>query len=305
MLSTTRTVLKTAPLCVAAFSTSKHALRRLRADVPLKDPIAPTIKNVTVREDHPMWQFFGDRQFIRNDDAIQSSLGRPWLVPELRGKSFEDLHSLWYICLKERNRLARELQIGRADGHSYNHLMALSDKIRESMWKIRHVLSERQHAFEAGKTGFLQEKDAYLESFKTAYVESASQNPEAEARLARLQTALFGIKTDLDEVNIDTDLTDAFVAGIKYVGEVKAAKYAKDVSEEMQLQLPLRDIWESYIFFVNPVTKMEDAFAQLKEKRQEMAAPVEEVREREIIYKFFKNLKAVEAAAEATTAPLS
>lgn len=34
--------------------------------------------------------------------------GRPWTVEELRGKSWEDLHCLYWLCAKERNRIATE-----------------------------------------------------------------------------------------------------------------------------------------------------------------------------------------------------
>ena len=32
--------------------------------------------------------------------------GRSWAVQELREKSWDDLHSLWWVCVKERNRIA-------------------------------------------------------------------------------------------------------------------------------------------------------------------------------------------------------
>lgn len=37
------------------------------------------------------------------DDLLS---GRPWSVQELRNKSWEDLHKLWWVCVKERNRIA-------------------------------------------------------------------------------------------------------------------------------------------------------------------------------------------------------
>lgn len=40
------------------------------------------------------------------NDAHSFSIGRPWSVQELRNKSWDDLHKLWWVCVKERNRIA-------------------------------------------------------------------------------------------------------------------------------------------------------------------------------------------------------
>ena len=45
--------------------------------------------------------------------------GRPWTAEELRRKSWEDLHVLWYKCLMERNIIATEALDARRQGIFY------------------------------------------------------------------------------------------------------------------------------------------------------------------------------------------
>jgi len=81
--------------------------------------------------------------------------GRNWLLPELRIKSNQDLHKLWFILLKERNMLLTMEHEAKQQHRLFPSAERL-DKIRMSMENLETVVRERNCAYnelETGETG--------------------------------------------------------------------------------------------------------------------------------------------------------
>ncbi|CAK7231930.1 54S ribosomal protein L4 mitochondrial [Sporothrix bragantina] len=99
--------------------------------------------------DHGLWQFFYDQQ-VAQSPVKDAAHGRSWTAEELRRKSWDDLHRLWWVCVKERNRIATasvarkhfDLGFGSYESDERDRV------VRETMARIKHVLTERFYAWE-------------------------------------------------------------------------------------------------------------------------------------------------------------
>ena len=90
------------------------------------------------------------RDPLSRADRTEAPVGRSWTVKELRRKSFDDLHKLWYVLYKERNMLLTEKVLCRRNQVA----LVQPDRIRKvqkSMGAIRHVLGERKRERIANK----------------------------------------------------------------------------------------------------------------------------------------------------------
>ncbi|PSR95859.1 39S ribosomal protein [Actinidia chinensis var. chinensis] len=89
---------------------------------------------------NPLEEFFeADRG---RDDDKPVVYGRSWKASELRLKSWDDLHKLWYVLFKEKNMLMTQRQMLHAQNLRFPHPERLP-KVRKSMCRIKHVLTER------------------------------------------------------------------------------------------------------------------------------------------------------------------
>lgn len=264
--------------------------------VTLREPIIPTHKNFDVSPDHPLWAFFREGNKTENilrelKDWVTDS--RPWSMAELRLKSFDDLHRLWYLNAQQRNILATEKRVANEllNGNT-NHYDDLDDNHLMVQKRIKQVLLERQVAYERAQ---LLPQDEYLQEFSENYINAdESQISQFNEKLIRLQYAIFGIEPDLAEYDLAEDINVKFVEGLKYVANLKLNRFLK--SNPDALALPLNGPMEELPFLVRDTEVAVKEVSELRESGQSRSLDKIEV------FDFLRNaIEAVRSEESQTT----
>ncbi|KAI3990483.1 hypothetical protein MKX01_023263 [Papaver californicum] len=89
---------------------------------------------------NPLEEFFEVTRSQEEDKP--NTYGRSWKASELRLKSWDDLQKLWYVLLKEKNMLMTQRQMLNAQNLRFPNPERIP-KVRKSMCRIKHVLTER------------------------------------------------------------------------------------------------------------------------------------------------------------------
>lgn len=155
----------------ARFSTSTHfqrdanrrrgvsALRRKYpkqalsiANEPLPKPVLDPARRTKLKaeEDHGLWGFFPASRSALMTPEEMASHGRSWTVEELRTKSWEDLHALWWVCAKDKNMILTQETERQRLGAGYGQHEATNRYrvVSVTQRAIKHVLTERWYAWQ-------------------------------------------------------------------------------------------------------------------------------------------------------------
>ncbi|KAF5360500.1 hypothetical protein D9756_005024 [Leucocoprinus leucothites] len=169
--------------------------------VPHTEPVNWRKEKVPVREDHGLYAFFrrkepedgkvfeGEAKFVvcETPQSFQTLSGRGWKAEELRLKSFKDLHTLWYVLVRERNLLATQKEETRRMGVQNPEFQVNGRKlyhVRKSMARIKQVLNERRLAYEKAYDIASAQREVYESEKVLTHLRSERRKRAAEAKAA-------------------------------------------------------------------------------------------------------------------------
>lgn len=144
--------------CTAAVTKYQSHLYRGKSSLVSLSSYTPTSAVGQCRALHTTISRRGLEEFFdhpENWGETNVKSGAPWTAKQLRTKSNEDLHKLWYVLLKEKNMLLTLEQEARRQRLQMPSPERLR-KVERSMIRVETVVNERETALRLLQTG--QEK---------------------------------------------------------------------------------------------------------------------------------------------------
>lgn len=135
-------------------------------------------------------EFFENTRFLslHNCDHVSKAPhqhGRAWCAAELRRKSFDDLHKLWYVLLKEKNLLyTQQTEANRIGVHWLEE--GRLGAVHQSMARIKTILTERKLAFQKARQKIELENAPEIEQKRAHYIDEMMQIKEKRHGFRRL-----------------------------------------------------------------------------------------------------------------------
>ncbi|KAI1775254.1 MRP-L47-domain-containing protein [Hypoxylon cercidicola] len=130
---------------------------------------------VDVDPEHGLWDFFYSKDKLLLTPTEDAEHGRGWTVEELRHKSWDDLHKLWWVCVKEQNRIATarkeksrlKLQSGE------DEIAERLAEVRRTMKAIKHTLTERFYLWEDARKLAETDPEIDLSNYRQPFTPSS------------------------------------------------------------------------------------------------------------------------------------
>lgn len=131
-----------------------HLLNLIKFKTPVTNPRPIHTSSTTL----DVMDFFDNQDYW---GAAKVRVGRSWLQDELRLKSNEELHKLWFVLLKERNMLLT-MQEAYKEANKHMPNEERIDKVQESMENLEEVVRERNRAYFELETGGSGERERVI-----------------------------------------------------------------------------------------------------------------------------------------------
>eukprot|EP01017_Pseudomicrothorax_dubius_P009251 TRINITY_DN1310_c0_g1_i4.p2 TRINITY_DN1310_c0_g1~~TRINITY_DN1310_c0_g1_i4.p2 ORF type:complete len:299 (-),score=89.76 TRINITY_DN1310_c0_g1_i4:1321-2217(-) len=159
------------------------------------------------------------------------SMGRAWKAEELRLKSTEDLHRLWYVLLKEKNLILSDNVLKRKIFGSIGQ-QGRYGKVKRSMARLLTVITERERICQAYRKKL---EDDYVAVQRAEYDKLVAEEEERKRNLPRVPEITYQlIRAKFKEMDLGKDNIDYIKKEVERLEKREAAK--KDLDERFNYQ---------------------------------------------------------------------